>query len=42
VISELLGNETTEVIVSGKDPETALKDMDAGVRKIMEDSGYYQ
>ncbi len=42
VISELLGNETTEVITGGKSIEDALKAMDTGVEKIMSDSGYYK
>jgi hypothetical protein len=40
VISELLGNETTEVLAGGKPIEAALKAMDDGVEKIMRDSYY--
>ena len=41
VISELLGNETAEVIAGGKSVDAALKAMDDGVTKVMRDSGYY-
>ena len=41
VISELLGNETAEVMAGGKSVDAALKAMDDGVTKVMSDSGYY-
>jgi ABC-type glycerol-3-phosphate transport system substrate-binding protein len=41
-ISELIGNEATSVVAGEKPVEAALKAMDQGVRRIMQDSGYYK
>ena len=41
-ISEILGNETTEVLTGGKTIDAALKSMDKSVHKLMQDSGYYK
>ena len=39
---EAVGNEVSAVILGEKDAEAALTDMDAGVRQIMQDAGYYE
>jgi sorbitol/mannitol transport system substrate-binding protein len=41
-ISDVIGNEATEVITGGKDIDAALKAMDKGVTQIMSDAGYYK
>jgi ABC-type glycerol-3-phosphate transport system substrate-binding protein len=37
-----VGNEVAAVLTGEKDVEAALADMDAGVRQIMQDAGYYE
>lgn len=39
---EAAGNEVAAVMTGEKDPEAALTDMDAAVRQIMQDAGYYE
>jgi multiple sugar transport system substrate-binding protein len=36
-----VGNDVAAVMTGEKDAETALKDMDATVKQIMQDAGYY-
>jgi multiple sugar transport system substrate-binding protein len=36
-----VGNDVAAVVLGEKDTETALNDMDAAVRQIMQDAGYY-
>jgi multiple sugar transport system substrate-binding protein len=36
-----VGNDVAAAILGEKDTETALNDMDASVRQIMQDAGYY-
>ena len=40
-LADTLGNDVAAVMAGEKDIDTALKDIDAGQRQIMEDSGYY-
>lgn len=39
---EAVGNEVAAVVTGEKDAESALSDMDAAVRQIMQDAGYYE
>jgi ABC-type glycerol-3-phosphate transport system substrate-binding protein len=39
---EAVGNEVAAVVTGEKDAEAALTDMDAAVRQIMQDAGYYE
>ncbi len=39
---EAVGNEVASVMTGDKDKEAALRDMDATVRQIMQDAGYYE
>jgi hypothetical protein len=37
----VVGNEVSAVLLGEKEAEAALADMDAGVKQIMQDAGYY-